>query len=710
MLKPTASPSRYRRQAGGIAVFVAIGLSVLVSLLALLDIGFMYHYKREYQKAADLAAIAAVGQLSAACSETTDIAVAAVGANLNIQWDEAYLRGEGLVCGQWNGLDVVAAGDAIPNAVQVTVRGWPPRFLMPERRRISAVATASSQDPVAAFSVGTRLLRLSDNSAVGDLLESLGVDSAAINLLGYEGLATVTVTPGQLLSRLGVPVSLDMTLSDFNHLLSTEVRTLEEFMDATVNVAGRAELLALNTEVLASLQAALSVSGASDLHVPLGSLPGRNGLFSPAQSSVAAALDVSVNALELLNTAIVVASAKRGIEVESSHLELPGLGGISLRIGVVEPPSIGLGGVGAQAYSAQLRLAADLAINPDQVAGSLLNALSTTISLDIPMIVDLASAEGTVRDLCTETLRAENGEYCPVGADCADIDVQTQAAQICIGSIANDEVFSNSQSCADLVNDDATVFVRVAGMTLINKTGLGTPHIVVSTAREASLLAAGQAETVGGSIQLDDMAHQLTDAVIAAILSDTVSRDASMSAQERERVAEELWESSGGSECDNDQAWCRRSAMSAAIASMEGSIGSLSHFMTVVNGRDGLIGSVLTLDIEGILGGLGQLLGRLSGLTGIFDECTSDGFGTRNGCLDQLEAALDQQHSSGDVLIRSGNVFLASLLLPVLQDILSSLGHEVLQPLFENVLGLQIGEADINMMGLQCHENAHLVQ
>ena len=54
-------------------------------------------------------------------------------------------------------------------------------------------------------------------------------------------------------------------------------------------------------------------------------------------------------------------------------------------------------------------------------------------------------------------------------------------------------------------------------------------------------------------------------------------------------------------------------------------------------------------------------------------------------------------------------VLLGSLL-NLLQPILDAVGTNLLLPLLQNVLGLQLGQTDISMLGLECRAGSVLVE
>ena len=158
-------------QRGTILVLAALMLSLAVILLALIDIGFMYWDKREYQKAADLAAMAGANALAAsvnagnrnACIDADTAAQLNAAANLG-GWIQQAGAGLNVVsvaggtCGRWspgnlNGARpgcrdvdtrIAAPGGEFPNVVRAVVSGTRKHFLLPGSTTLYACAIATT--------------------------------------------------------------------------------------------------------------------------------------------------------------------------------------------------------------------------------------------------------------------------------------------------------------------------------------------------------------------------------------------------------------------------------------------------------------------------------------------------------------------------------------------------------------------------------------
>lgn len=718
------------RQRGAVLLFAALGISALIVMASLIDLGLLYQYRREYQKTADLAALAGAAKLT-----ELGCAAAAEAARQNVEQNLVDFRHDAPVIqtGQWRRNEspaFVEGCDASTNAIRVIVSGRPPALLAPvvadeDQRRLSAQSVARNSDPVASFSVGSRLAALGGGqSVVGGVLKAVGLD-LGVGLLDYDSLAGVTITPSGLLSALGIPVSANLSVADFNALLAVEEVSLGALLDATVTVVGRSELVGLNTELLQALRVPLSVPSINDIVVQLGTDGGERGLFAAVTSSADAALNVELDALGLVSTAIQLATSGRGNDVALNTPTLGPLLGADLdvRVGIIEPPSIAIGGVGATAYSAQTRVFAHVQLDTGDIplAGNLLGLLGTSITVDLPIIIDLAAAKGTVADLCTPGLKSLNDPpMCPAGEDCADIDVDAQIAKICIGNIDEATLFSTSASCDVGLGSQSLLGVTVLGTNLASlNTHLDVPVLATN---DSVVLAAEQMDTVNGNLDLGTTLSNLTDALLAGLLAQSLDDNPPLTAAQRTDIAEGLWQRAGGQACASglDGKSCRRDSIEVALNEIENTSQGLGGFLAdaLLNPVVGLLGSVLTLNLVGVLQSVGGLLvgvlglvgGLLGGiLEGLFGDGCSGGVlaGTNAGCVEVIEKALEPP--SGGTTPTALVVLLGNVL-NLLKPILDAVGNNLLMPVLQDILGLQLGQTDISMLGLECRAGSVLVE
>lgn len=720
------------RQRGAVLLFAALGISALIVMASLIDLGLLYQYRREYQKTADLAALAGAAKLT-----ELGCAAAAEAARQNVEQNLVDFRHDAPVIqtGEWRRNEspaFVEGCDASTNAIRVIVSGRPPALLAPvvaseNQRRLSAQSVASNSDPVASFSVGSRLAAVGGASVVGGVLKAVGLDLAGVDLLGYDGLAGVTITPSGLLQALGIPVSANLSVTDFNAVLAAEEVSLGALLDAAVTVAGQSELVGVNTQLLEALRVPLLVPTLNDIVVQLGSDASGGGLFAAVTSSADAALNVELDALGLVSTAIQLATAGRGIEVALATPTLGPLLGADLdvRVGIIEPPSIAIGGVGATAYSAQTRVFAHVQLDTGDIplAGNLLGLLGTSITVDLPIIIDLAAAKGTVADLCTPSLKSlSEPPQCPAGEDCAEIDVEAQIAKICVGKLDDAALFSTSESC-----DVGLTGQKLLGLTVLgtNLASLNTSLALPAVETEGTVvLAAEQMDTVNGALDLGTTIKNLTDALLAGLLATSLNDNPPLTAAQRTDIAEGLWTQAGGDLCvagyGAQGKQCRRNSIEIALNEIEDTSEGLGGFLAeaLLNPVVGLLGSVLTLNLVGILQSVGGLLGGVLGLVGgllngiltglLTDGCSSGALpGTNSGCIDIIKDALKAPSAGAPP---AALFVLLGSLLNLLQPILDAVGTNLLLPLLQNVLGLQLGQTDISMLGLECRAGSVLVE
>jgi hypothetical protein len=151
-------------------------------------------------------------------------------------------------CGNWSasrstGNRFVTTVDASNprNAVQVIAE----RSVLPffgqntSLPTVSVEAVARRSEPTAVFAVGSQLLRTNGDSVLLSTLRLVGLDVTNATVLSYDGLAQANVTPSGLLKALNIPVSANLSVADFNRLLSVNKISLAQLVDATATVVGR---------------------------------------------------------------------------------------------------------------------------------------------------------------------------------------------------------------------------------------------------------------------------------------------------------------------------------------------------------------------------------------------------------------------------------------------------------------------------------------
>jgi uncharacterized membrane protein len=667
-------PVSPRRARGSILVNTAIALSLIVITLIGTEIGFMYFMKREFQKTADLAALAGAQQIRGGCASATAAAQSnANGASSsdtgrNMPVGLAPLGASEVQCGYWDKAtsfqSPAATGPA--NAVRVSfVRASPTllSFFM-GNRNISVTAVAALSAPLAEFSVGSKLITVSGDSTLGRLLKGIGLDLSGTSLVAYDGLAQAKITPGGLLAALGIPVAADIGVGELNTLLAGRSVALGDLLNAIVTVAGQNSLLSSNIALLQAIQAKL---GLSNLMVQLGSLvDGPRGLFAQIiapDGSGSGALNVNVGALDLLYTSIGVATAQHAVDA-GLNINLLSLAKVTTQVTVIEPPSIAIGGIGAKAYNAQVRTF----IHVTTDAGLLGALLAPLIKLDLPIVVDAVTATGTLMDMCTPALQD------PVsGKDRAKISVDSALANVCVGQIAPADLFSKAQVCEYPTTLKSMELINILGLLKANSY-VDLPVLQAQPAPQLILAEGETATTPANNLQIGTLVADLVAELVRVLFGGTTPTGAPSSA-DIANLTDKIWNDTA-TVCTADTPLCRAQRLDQA-----------KTFLAQNSAESGLL--------SGLLNGLSGLL------TSIVNPCTGLLMlgGDVNGCKSMIKDALTKTTTANT----GGQVSNAlSVLTGLLKPILNAIGDSVLTPLLTNVLGINLGQVDVNLKSLDC--------
>jgi uncharacterized membrane protein len=695
---PSSAIARQRRheagrQRGSVAVMAAIFLSIIVILLSSIDIGYMFYMKRNLQKSADLAALAGAQQLVSvpltgtplptACAPTDAPVLAAIGnAQMNgfsIVAPNSMANSLTVTCGRWdptanaalkpNYFSVPAAGTRL-NAVRVVMAQNVPAFFGLGTHTLNAQAIASTSDPYAAFSVGSELLQVSDTGVVPGLLSAIGLNLNGTSLVSYKGLANVSVTPNGLLKALGFEIPLHADVGTVKQILqlntagcSNGMCTLQALLGAMTTVGGQQDLISMLGGPTA---------GQLNLMIPLLSdSSGQGGLFTLAHvADGQSALDANVSALNVLNTMIGIANSHRFGSV-TLNATLPGVATVTTQVGIVEPPSIGIGGIGTTAFTAQVRMY--LHIQSNLLSLGLLK-------LDLPIIVDVVNGLGTIGDMCTVKDSS--------GRDLARIDVQAPVLSLCAGSINGavdgSTVFSTNGACktnltnwpmVNLLNGALTVNKAIAVDGLQNNSSV--------------TLYKGQTLTTGSnSLPIGTTVSNLFSALTGALAGNLLGQG--QGAVTNDSLASGLLSTMGNNS-------------STVLGYTQTVAGNLQTF---VNGLgpavQNLLSGALTLNLLNVLNSVGSLVGGLftalgNILGGLIGPCGLIGHNSQT-CV---AGSLAGTQGSGAGAVTNVLLTLVGLLVTLLQPIMDALGGAV-ATLLNGLLGIQLGLVDVSLLDLNC--------
>jgi uncharacterized membrane protein len=372
------------RQRGSMAVTMMLMLAGLVAMLGLVEIGYLYWAKRDTQKVVDLAALAGAQQL-ATCSADNAGNAAALG---NATVDNGFTGALTIDCGHW---DATQPGDqhfvgvtaTLPlNAVRVQANlPLVPFFGFAHFSSIGATAVAISRGPpIASFSVGSSLATIDPNSPLGYVLNQALGSSLGLQLLSYNGIANADI------SLLDLVKALPVNAGTVNGVLTSQV-SLTDFLTAYADALNQSASGSSIDIGFINQQVALIEAQLGNIPIDLGQI--LNVDANTQDPNVA--LNTRVNALDILNAALLAADSANAVALPATSVNVPLVGTVSLAMSIVEPPQIGVGGVGTVAHTAQIRLALNISALSTPITGEAL--------VGLPLYLEVAPTDATITDL-----------------------------------------------------------------------------------------------------------------------------------------------------------------------------------------------------------------------------------------------------------------------------------------------------------------------
>ncbi|HIE1098798.1 MULTISPECIES: TadG family pilus assembly protein [Stenotrophomonas] len=701
----------FSRPRGGMSVTMMLIMLALLAMLGLIEIGYLFWAKRDAQKVADLAALAGAQRLELCTSDNSDNSAARQSALAQNRF-----RGTLQIrCGNWSATRatrnrfVTTVDAANPrNAVQVVAQRSVLPFFGQNTRlpTMSVQAVARRSEPTAVFAVGSQLLRTRGDSLLLSTLRLVGLDVTNATVLSYDGLAQANITPSGLLKALNIPVSANLSVADFNRLLAVNKISLAQLVNATATVVGRDTTVGVQLQALANLVA--TKIDITKLNIALGSESGGGGLFAEVISpdgTAGSALESKISVLNLISTAISIANEGNGIAVQGLDLL-----GINVQAGVVEPPSIAIGGVGSRAYNAQVRLMVDVDSNNLFALGPLLQLLGT--QLHLPLHVDVANAMGTL-----------TGIQCGGNPPRATIQVDSSVLRACVGKVDPAQRFSKNNVCDNTLQNEQ--LLKLLGRPLItNKITLPA----LTSSQNLTLAAGESGSTQINPLALGDTVSNLVNELLRVLSGMLSSPSQGMSANDTakalaDRYLQAAFPSGGRYNVDQVIPLLRDGDPSRNLAPLGN--------WTVKNGvpkpcllglttcwEDGSVWTGYKTTVTGQ--GLGLLDGLLGSLVGglLINRCDSllGNLIDYNGCVRNNLASYIQTAPAGFLDGAGGNGvtnpdgtvscsgLLCTLLKPILtalRPVLNSVGT-LLTNLLASVLGLELGRTDVNVQSIQC--------
>lgn len=494
-----------RQQRGAVMVFAAIGLSVVVITLSLADIGFLYFYKREYQKAADLAAMAGarhlVSKVTGVRSCDDNARPAAVdNAARNLGGRSYSLQVE---CGRWNPrastldgrLDTSVDTDEL-DAVRAIVSGTPPRFLpFSPSPTITARAIAIADQPLAQLTIRSGVASINTEQSV--LLNGIvgGFLGGSINLpvAAWTGLLNTDINLLNYLDALALDLGLDV--GNYDQVLGTQV-TVGQLLDVAADVLNRGGGTGEINAAIGGLNQLVGVNlpGLSQ-PVQLGELLGiQTGMPSSA-------LDLGLNVLDLVQGGAQLASVGSVASVNLPVVGIPGVATIGVKLKAIEPPVPSAVGNPALARvnpngpdriyvrTAQVRALIDVDLSGvTGLANSLTDAVSPLLTPIINFLntagyggLNLLNAVGNLLqdvfavllNICNNNCPSRNAIYAEALAQPLQISLDAAAANARVA-----DYDCSAGKALDVAAETSVAYLRIGRMTESDVfSGAGTPTV-----------------------------------------------------------------------------------------------------------------------------------------------------------------------------------------------------------------------------------------
>lgn len=508
------------RQRGVASMLAAVWILVAILVLSSVDIGNLYFQRRDVQRIADMAALAAaqrINQTDTGCTTAKANALSSAAANnSNKVSANAPSSGQDQVtttCGRWDAPTTPAATSPPPNyyvsptsvfpinAAQVTVTRSMTYFFMglfsalgaaPSTISASATARATNID---SFSVSSGVLSLGGDCSSGQaptgstgllnmLLSGLLGAGSQLNLsVGcYNALASANIKLGDLATALnvGTPKGLVNTQVKLSDLLKASVTALNANSAANVNaaVAGTALNLIINSLSVAvgntlvvvvnpNQAAATSIAqaGAISLGVPSGQDP---GILANA------AAQANVDLLDLVMASAAIANGQSAATVSLSTSQLAALGFpanlVNLQLQILTPPSPAIGEAGklngkyrTQATNGQIGVSLTVGLPPIGVRVPIIGTLLSLNGLNLPLYL-VVGGPSTAN---LETIDCEASSSAK--PSWITISVTPSIASVCVGSAPTTATgwlnLASNNNCAGTA---ASVSATLLGLSLVN--------------------------------------------------------------------------------------------------------------------------------------------------------------------------------------------------------------------------------------------------
>jgi uncharacterized membrane protein len=372
-------PSFWRDNRASVAVSSALFISVVIGVAAIgVDIGKVFLDRRKAQNVADMAAIAAVSDLSNA-----DRAANATIKRNNVP-DASYTLTYGIYTpdpGVPASQRFKTASSASANAAQVILHTTTPLFfgkalIGRDKFNVNTTATAT-RTGFAMFAIGSRLVSIS-GGVLNQMLGALLGANLSLSAMDYQSLISTQIDLFGFMNALAT--RLQLTGVTYSSILNANAK-VSDVLGAMIDTE-KQQYGSQNAAVRALMSVADAV-GSPSTKISVGSLLDL-GPYDGMTTGQSPKVGATLSTLDVLSATAQLANGQHQVQV-GLNLNIPGLAAVTLKVTVGERPKgtswVTVGSTGASVYTAQTRilLTAQLAGTPP---ASIVN---------VPIYVDIAS-------------------------------------------------------------------------------------------------------------------------------------------------------------------------------------------------------------------------------------------------------------------------------------------------------------------------------
>lgn len=417
------SPLRSRNQKGSVLIQFALLALVLLTILGVVQIGYMYSTKRDLQRIADLAALEAVNGINRNAEKSTCMNAVDAGANsIEKQWPldvtpQAASYSAMVDCGAWDSSKgYISGGSIFTNAAHVTLTGQSLQLVpFTGNRLVTAQATAAiPNDAIASFAIGAGVARL-DEGPLNNFLSMLLGTKVTLSAADYNGLANSKI------NLLGFKNAVSLGAGTYDELLTTTVK-MKQLLETSIDLASKSHEATADVAVNAldkilTILIPLDLSGTAIHLLKNGA---QKGLVDLGLNKLNpdTALNADVSALNLLLVGLQIANKDSALKLSNTGIDLKPIADIELEAKIIEPPVIATGRPGMDgsgkylttAHSGQIRIFIRLKaltalggkndlLNLNLLVASVKVSLPAGQAIDLPIYVEVGSADGRLEDI-----------------------------------------------------------------------------------------------------------------------------------------------------------------------------------------------------------------------------------------------------------------------------------------------------------------------